>query len=70
MHLVSTRDQNVRFGDETVTIRRGEHLRTECCHKYTLEGFAELAATADLQVTHVWTDAAGLFSVQLLEART
>lgn len=69
MHLVSTRDQNVRFGDETVTIRRGEHLRTECCHKYTLEGFAELAATADLHVTHVWTDAAGLFSVQLLEAR-
>ncbi len=69
MHLVSTRDQEIHLGDETVKIRRGEHLRTECCHKYTLEGFAELAAEADLAVTHVWTDAERQFSVQLLEAR-
>lgn len=68
MHLVSTRDQDVHVGDETIHIRRGEHLRTECCHKYTLEGFAELAATADLAVTHVWTDPARKFSVQMLEA--
>jgi dimethylhistidine N-methyltransferase len=69
MHLVSKRDQEIHLGDETVKIRRGEHLRTECCHKYTLEGFAELAANADLQVTHVWTDPERKFSVQMLEAR-
>ena len=69
MHLVSKRDQDVHVGDEIVHIERGEHLRTECCHKYTLEGFAELAASADLVVSHVWTDAEQKFSVQLLEPK-
>lgn len=69
MRLVSKRDQEVHLGDETFVIRRGEHLRTECCHKYTLEGFAALAAAADLQVTHVWLDPEHKFSVQLLEAK-
>ena len=67
MHLVSKRDQEVHLGDEIVRIERGEHLRTECCHKYTLEGFAELAASADMIVSHVWTDPERKFSVQLLE---
>jgi L-histidine Nalpha-methyltransferase len=69
MHLVSKRDQEIHLGDETVVIHRGEHLRTECCHKYTLEGFAELAATADLAVTDVWMDPERKFSVQMLEAK-
>jgi L-histidine Nalpha-methyltransferase len=69
MHLVSKRDQKIHLGDETVTIERGEHLRTECSHKYTLEGFAELAASADLSVTHVWMDPQRMFSVQMLEAK-
>jgi L-histidine N-alpha-methyltransferase len=68
MHLISTRDQNVHVGDETVRIRRGEHLRTEFSHKYSLEDFAALAAQADLEVAHVWTDDDELFSVQLLTA--
>jgi len=68
MHLVSKRDQVVHLGDDKVKIARDEYLRTECCHKYTLEGFAELAAQADLAVTQVWTDREQLFSVQLLQA--
>ncbi len=67
MHLVSKRAQVVHLGDEEVTIARDEHLRTECCHKYTLEGFAKLAAAADLTVSKVWTDPERQFSVQLLE---
>lgn len=70
MHLVSTRDQVVDLAGEHVAIQRGEHLRTECCHKYTLDGFAELAASADLAVTRVWMDAEKQFSVQLLEPRS
>jgi L-histidine Nalpha-methyltransferase len=70
MHLVSKRDQEVHLGEETVLIHRGEHLRTECCHKYTLDGFAELADSADLRVTQVWTDADDKFSVQMLEPGT
>jgi dimethylhistidine N-methyltransferase len=70
MHLVSKREQDVRVGDETVHIDKGEHLTTEFCHKYTLETFANLAATAGLSVTRVWMDPAKLFSVQLLEPRS
>ena len=67
MHLVSTRDQVVHLGGEKIRIGRGEHLRTEYCHKYTLETFNELAATAGLTVSRVWTDPDQQFSVQLLE---
>jgi dimethylhistidine N-methyltransferase len=70
MHLVSKRDQVVDVRGERISIRRGEHLRTEYCHKYTLEGFADLAAQADLAVTRVWMDAEKHFSVQLLEPRS
>jgi L-histidine N-alpha-methyltransferase len=67
MHLVSKRDQDVHVGEETVHIEKGEHLTTEFCHKYTLESFGDLAATAGLAVSRVWMDPAKLFSVQLLE---
>jgi L-histidine Nalpha-methyltransferase len=69
MHLVSKREQDVHLGDETVHIQKGEHLTTEFCHKYTLESFADLAATAGLSVSRVWLDPAKQFSVQLLEPR-
>jgi dimethylhistidine N-methyltransferase len=67
MHLVSTREQVVHLGGEKVRIHRGEHLRTEYCHKYTLDTFNDLAATAGMAVSRVWTDANQQFSVQLLE---
>jgi L-histidine Nalpha-methyltransferase len=70
MHLISKRDQEVHLGDEVVHIERGEHLRTECCHKYTLEDFAELAGEADLAVSKVWTDSEQRFSVQLLQPKS
>lgn len=69
MHLVSKRDQVVHVGGEDVPIARGEHLRTEYCHKYTLESFADLAAGSDLSVSRVWLDPEKQFSVQLLETR-
>jgi len=69
MRLISMRDQVVELGEEQVPIARAEFIRTECCHKYTLEGFADLAASADLAVTRVWMDTEKKFSVQLLSAR-
>jgi uncharacterized SAM-dependent methyltransferase len=69
MHLVSRRDQVVHLGGENIRIARGEHLRTEYCHKYTLEGFANLAGTAGLAVQRVWMDPQQQFSIQLLEPR-
>lgn len=68
MHLVSQREQGVRLGEEVVRFARGEHLCTEHCHKYTLEGFGEMARAAGLAVRHAWLDPQALFSVQLLEA--
>lgn len=70
MHLISTRNQVVDVGGEHIAIGRDEHLRTECCHKYTLGGFAQLAASAQLAVTRVWTDAENKFSVQLLQPKS
>jgi L-histidine N-alpha-methyltransferase len=67
MHLVSKKDQVVIVGGEKIRIASGEHLRTEYCHKYTLESFSGLAATAGLAVRCVWMDPDKLFSVQLLE---
>lgn len=69
MHLVSTRAQSVHLGTQRIEFQRGEYLRTECCHKYTLAGFAEMARTAELEVSKVWTDQQHWFSVQLLQAR-
>ena len=67
MHLLSRCDQTVRIGTEDIEFRKGEALRTECSHKYTLEGFAELARAAELSVARVWMDEKRWFSVQLLQ---
>ncbi|MBB6092491.1 dimethylhistidine N-methyltransferase [Povalibacter uvarum] len=69
MHLISKRDQTVTVAGTPVQFRRGEHMRTEYCHKYTLEGFANLAATAQLSAVRTWTDVEKKFAVQLLEPR-
>ncbi len=67
-HLVSARDQVVHIGETRVDIADGEKILTEYSHKYTLEGFAEMAGQADFRVEKVWTDAENLFSVQYLLA--
>ena len=64
MRLVSSSDQSVRFGQDKISIRKGEGILTEYSHKYTLEGFAEMATRAGFSVEQVWTDADSLFSVQ------
>lgn len=69
MHLVSKQDQTVKVSGTPIAFKRGEHMRTEYCHKYTLEGFANLTAAAHLTATRTWTDAERKFAVQLLEPR-
>ncbi len=68
MNLVSLRAQQVSLAGTVVTFDEGERIVTEYSHKFTREGFAELAASAGFQVEQVWTDADALFSVQWLEA--
>lgn len=69
MQLVSLGAQVLRTGSVEVGFRAGEILTTEYSHKYTLAGFAELAATGGFDVERVWTDPQRWFSVQLLVAR-
>ena len=64
MHLVSTTAQTVHIDGHAVSFEAGESIRTEYSFKYTLDGFAARAADAGLHVEQVWTDDAGLFSVQ------
>lgn len=66
MHLVSLKNQTVCIGDEKISFKLGESIWTESSYKYTLEEFAQLAASAGFTVEKVWTDPRTLFSVQYL----
>ncbi|HNP37611.1 MAG TPA: L-histidine N(alpha)-methyltransferase [Woeseiaceae bacterium] len=64
--LLSSRDQVVHIGGETISIASGERILTEYSHKYTLAGLAAMAEKSGFRVAKVWTDADKLFSVQYL----
>jgi dimethylhistidine N-methyltransferase len=64
MYLVSTCRQTVSVAGVDFHLEKGETIRTECSHKYTLEQFAEMARRAGFVVHTVWMDRDGLFSVQ------
>jgi dimethylhistidine N-methyltransferase len=67
MHLISRRRQIVSIDDHSFRLEEGEAIHTENSYKYGLAEFAELAESAGLGVSQVWTDSEGLFSVQYLE---
>lgn len=67
MHAVSLGDQTVAIGGESVAFTRGETIHTESSRKYSVDGFAALAASAGWRVTRVWTDDERLFAVMGLE---
>ena len=64
IHLISTKDQVVKSGAEVFSVDDGEAILTEYSHKYTLDGFNEMARRAGFDVTRVWVDSEKLFSVQ------
>jgi L-histidine N-alpha-methyltransferase len=68
MHLVSLRGQTIHVGDAAIAFAAGEYILSECSHKYTLSGFAEMAGLAGFRVDRVWTDEDDLFSVQYCTA--
>jgi dimethylhistidine N-methyltransferase len=63
IRLVSDKDQRFSSGEEQFRIGAGETILTEYSHKYTLEGFADMAAGAGFDVAGVWMDERALFSV-------
>ena len=68
MYLVSRARQLVRVGGGRFVFEKGECIYTEASHKYTLEGFAQLARES-FSVERVWTDERCWFSLQYLQAR-
>ena len=64
LRLVSVARQEVSVGGEPVRIEEGEAILTEYSHKYTLDGFAAMAARAGFSTRRAWTDSEQLFSVQ------
>ena len=63
MYLVSLRDQSFRVAGQAFEIARGESILTEHSHKYTLDGFAAMAAAAGFRLEQHWTDRDRLFAV-------
>jgi dimethylhistidine N-methyltransferase len=68
MYLVSLAAQRVTVGGQTIRFAEGEAVHTEWSHKYTVEGFRALAASAGFNPRAVWTDAERLFGIHWLEA--
>jgi L-histidine Nalpha-methyltransferase len=68
MHLMSLVRQRVTLRGQQVAFAQGETIHTENSHKYTVEGFRELAAEAGFAPRASWCDGARLFSLHWLEA--
>jgi len=66
MYLVSQREQTVHIGDQRIIFSSGERILTEYAYKYSLNGFADLAASAGFRVVKAWSDPQNHFSVQYL----
>jgi dimethylhistidine N-methyltransferase len=68
MHLESLRDQAVQVSGKSFAFRRGETLHTENSHKFTVEGFATLAASAGWRREAEWVSTHPAFAVVLLRS--
>ena len=63
------RDLSVTVAGREFDLPAGQPIVLEYSHKYTLEGFAALAARAGWRTVDAWTDSEDLFSVHLLTNR-
>ena len=66
IRLESRRTQRVRVGAASYRFARGEAIRTEYSHKYTIDGLAELADEAGFTLRRYWTDDRQYFAVAYL----
>jgi uncharacterized SAM-dependent methyltransferase len=70
MHLVASCDQTIEVAGQIFTLAAGDSLHTETSHKYTVEGFKQLAKGAGWHLTQHWTDSQNRFALLLLQAST
>ncbi|HEY2069882.1 MAG TPA: L-histidine N(alpha)-methyltransferase [Rhizomicrobium sp.] len=67
MHLMSLARQSVPVCGQRISFAEGETIHTENSHKYTIEGFQDLAREAGFSPRAVWSDPNRLFSLHWLE---
>lgn len=70
MRLVSKIDQHVAVADELFSFDEGETILTEYSHKYSIDGFIELARGSGLRHERTWTDAEHRFAIMFFNAKT
>ena len=63
IYLVSCCEQVVEIDGHRFAFADGEKIFTEYSHKYSVESFSELAATAGFSLHKHWTDANSFFAV-------
>ncbi len=68
MHLVSRADQGFTVAGRRFSMRAGETIHSENSYKFTLDGFADLAARAGWRVGARWVSPDPAFAVFLLQA--
>ena len=61
MNLISQRDQTVRLEGQSFPFEAGERIVTEYSYKHTPEGFADMAASAGVELDKMCTDDRRLF---------
>ena len=66
IYLESLTDQDVCVLGRYFAFAEGERIHTEFSHKYSIDEFQALAATAGWHGVKAWTDDEGLFSLHLL----
>ena len=66
MHLVSREKQTVTVAGKTIRFAEGETIHTENSHKFTPDGFRDLALQAGWQLADLWTDPRAHFGVAVL----
>lgn len=68
MHLVCTRPVSFEIAGRRFSLEANETIHTENSHKYTVPGFADLAAEAGWQVARSWIGEAPAYAMFLLQA--
>jgi dimethylhistidine N-methyltransferase len=69
LYLVSRRSQEATVGEKSFRFEAGEPVCTEYSYKYTIDGFASMAAEAGLTLQQSWTDDQNRFAVLHLAVR-
>jgi dimethylhistidine N-methyltransferase len=66
IYIESLSEQQVTIAEQEFNFGEGERIHVEHSHKYTIEGFAEMAGKAGLKQQQVWTDDQNYFALMYL----